>query len=103
MLAGDTNSACDIVFWAELESVVLPTDCEFWLYGSCRWLIGHEGKISSVGGLAARYPAAAYIQMELKALSIALFSSRGCKNVDKERRQKQDVGELWDHTIYAAS
>jgi hypothetical protein len=27
--AGDTNSICGIVFWAELESVVLPTDCEF--------------------------------------------------------------------------
>ena len=31
------------------------------LYSCCRWLIGHEGKICSVGGLAARNPAAAYI------------------------------------------
>jgi hypothetical protein len=31
LLAGewDTSSICAIVFRAELESVVLPTDCEF--------------------------------------------------------------------------
>jgi len=59
------------------------------LYGFCRWLIGHEGKISSVGGLAARYPAAAYIQMKLKVFS-RLHLQEAAK-LDRGRREEWGV------------
>lgn len=91
--------------WVQQETVGAcewSSEAVLTLYGCCRWLIGQEGKISSVGGLAARYAAAAYIQMELKALSIALSHERLQKCRQRKEREVRR-GKLWDHTGYAAA